>query len=78
MWPGPDQRHTLVGTGKNRVGKWQNQHFLRPISNQVWTIQCSSTQNPLKDSNLIKTVWEEIIDYAEMHNEPGAFTAFIG
>ena len=34
--------------------------------------------NPLKDEKLTRTVWNEIIDYAEMHNEPGIFTAFIG
>ncbi len=34
--------------------------------------------NPLQDPNLTRTIWEEIIDHAEKHNEPGAFTAFIG
>ena len=34
--------------------------------------------DPLKDPNFSRTVWEEIIDYAEAHNQPGAFTAFIG
>ena len=34
--------------------------------------------NPLTDENLTRSVWEEIIGYAEVHNQPGAFTAFIG
>ena len=34
--------------------------------------------NPLKDPTLTRTVWEEIIDYAEEYNAPGEFTAFIG
>lgn len=34
--------------------------------------------NPLTDENLTRSVWEEIIDYAELHNQPDAFTAFIG
>ena len=34
--------------------------------------------DPLKDPNLTRSVWEEIIGYAETHNQPGAFTAFIG
>ena len=34
--------------------------------------------NPLTDDNLTRSVWEEIIDHAEAHNQPGAFTAFIG
>ena len=34
--------------------------------------------NPLTDEGLTRSVWEEIIDYAELHNQPGAFTAFIG
>ena len=34
--------------------------------------------DPLKDSMFTRRVWEEIIDYAEAHNQPGAFTAFIG
>jgi len=34
--------------------------------------------NPLKDPELTRRVWEEIVDYAEKHNDPGKFTAFIG
>lgn len=34
--------------------------------------------NPLDDDDLTRTVWEEIIGHAETHNQPGAFTAFIG
>jgi len=34
--------------------------------------------DPLKDPMFTRRVWEEIIDYAEAHNQPGAFTAFIG
>jgi len=34
--------------------------------------------NPLKDPNLTRTVWEEIVEYAEEYNDPGVFTAFIG
>ncbi|MEE8339348.1 MAG: DUF3604 domain-containing protein [Xanthomonadales bacterium] len=34
--------------------------------------------DPLKDPEFTRSVWGEIIDYAEAHNQPGAFTAFIG
>jgi len=34
--------------------------------------------NPLTDSALTRSIWEEIIDHAENHNKPGKFTAFIG
>ncbi len=34
--------------------------------------------NPLDDPALTRSVWEEIIDHAENHNQPGNFTAFIG
>ncbi len=34
--------------------------------------------NPLADPTLTRTVWEEIINHAENHNEPNKFTAFIG
>jgi len=34
--------------------------------------------NPLTDPALTRSVWEEIIDHAESHDEPGRFTAFIG
>ncbi|MFT5396632.1 MAG: hypothetical protein ACI85N_001836 [Gammaproteobacteria bacterium] len=34
--------------------------------------------DPLKDPKLTQTVWGEIVDYAEEHNDPGKFTAFIG
>jgi len=35
-------------------------------------------KDPLKDPKLTRSVWEEIVDYAEDHNAPGQFTAFIG
>ncbi len=35
-------------------------------------------KDPLKDPKLTRSVWEEIVDYAEDHNAPGLFTAFIG
>ena len=35
-------------------------------------------KDPLKDPKLTRSVWEEIVDYAEDHNDPGLFTAFIG
>ena len=34
--------------------------------------------DPLKDPKLTQTIWDEIVDYAEEHNDPGKFTAFIG
>ncbi|MGD8796402.1 MAG: DUF3604 domain-containing protein [Thiohalophilus sp.] len=34
--------------------------------------------NPIKDPNIIRTMWQEIVDQAEAHNQPGKFTAFIG
>jgi hypothetical protein len=34
--------------------------------------------DPLKDPALTRSVWEEIVDHAENHNEPGRFTAFVG
>ena len=35
-------------------------------------------KDPLKDPKLTRSVWEEIVDFAEDHNAPGQFTAFIG
>ena len=34
--------------------------------------------DPLKDPKLTQTIWGEIVDSAEKHNDPGKFTAFIG
>ena len=34
--------------------------------------------NPMDEPNIARTMWEEMIGYAEAHNEPGKFTAFIG
>jgi len=35
-------------------------------------------KDPLKDPELTRSVWDEIVDFAEDHNAPGQFTAFIG
>lgn len=34
--------------------------------------------NPISDPGVARTMWQEIIDYAETYNDPGHFTAFIG
>jgi len=34
--------------------------------------------NPMDDPELVRTIWDEMIGFAEQHNEPGRFTAFIG
>lgn len=34
--------------------------------------------DPLEDPDITRPIWEEIVDAAERHNAPGAFTAFIG
>ena len=34
--------------------------------------------NPLDDPAVARRVWEEVVDFAEDHNDPGRFTAFIG
>jgi len=34
--------------------------------------------NPMDDPGIVRTMWEEMIGYAEEYNDPGKFTAFIG
>jgi hypothetical protein len=34
--------------------------------------------NPMEDPGIARTMWEEMIGYAEEANEPGRFSAFIG
>ncbi len=46
---------------------------------QTWGLNAIVLGNdPLNDPALTRTVWEEIIETAEDHNQPGRFTAFIG
>ena len=46
---------------------------------QTWGLNVIvSGDDVLQDPDLTRSVWEEIIEYAEQHNQPGAFTAFIG
>ncbi len=46
---------------------------------QTWGLEAIVKGNdPLKDPKFTRLIWEEIVDYAEAHNQPGAFTAFIG
>lgn len=34
--------------------------------------------DPLADPAIARRMWEEVVDFAEDHNDPGQFTAFIG
>lgn len=34
--------------------------------------------NPMDDPAIVRSVWEEMVGFAEEHNDPGKFTAFIG
>jgi hypothetical protein len=34
--------------------------------------------NPMDDPDIARTMWEEMVGYAEKRNDPGKFTAFIG
>jgi hypothetical protein len=34
--------------------------------------------NPMDDPGLVSSIWEEMVGFAEEHNDPGKFTAFIG
>ncbi len=46
---------------------------------ETWGLGVIAAGNdPLNDPNLTRSVWQEIIDHAENHNQPGQFTAFIG
>jgi hypothetical protein len=46
---------------------------------ETWGLNAIVLGNdPLNDPALTRTVWEEIIETAEDHNQPGRFTAFIG
>jgi hypothetical protein len=45
----------------------------------VWAEEVAvKGRNPIKDPNVVRTMWEEIVDQAEAHNQPGLFTALIG
>lgn len=46
---------------------------------EYWGLKVITEGNdPLRDPALTRSLWEEIIDYAEDFYEPGNFTAFIG
>jgi len=45
----------------------------------MWGAQITASEDPLGgDDTLMQSMWQRIIDAAEDHNNPGAFTAFIG
>ncbi len=44
----------------------------------LWIKAMQSNKNPLPNEEFTRTFWERIVDAAELNNEPGKFTAFIG
>jgi ribosome-associated protein YbcJ (S4-like RNA binding protein) len=45
----------------------------------MWGTQVAAGDDPFEgNTQMMKTMWERIIDAAEKHNNPGQFTAFIG
>ena len=67
---------------KNEVGKKTHDLYKKGEIHkafETWGLNVIvKGDNPIKDPDLTRTVWEEIIDYAEEYNAPGEFTAFIG
>jgi len=46
---------------------------------QAWGLEAIvSGVDPLDDPAIARRMWEEVVDFAEDHNDPGQFTAFIG
>jgi len=44
----------------------------------MWGLKMSAREDPLDDDDLVRTVWNRIVDSAERFNEPGVFTALHG
>ncbi|MEJ2604506.1 MAG: DUF3604 domain-containing protein [Gammaproteobacteria bacterium] len=45
---------------------------------QLWKESGSKNIDPMPNPSLLRTAWEQIIDFVDRHNEPGVFTAFHG
>jgi len=44
----------------------------------MWGTQMVAREDPLEDDDLVRTVWNRIVDSAERFNDPGVFTALHG
>jgi hypothetical protein len=44
----------------------------------VWGLEMAKGEDPLKDDDLTRTMWNRIVASAEKYNQPGAFTALHG
>ena len=44
----------------------------------VWGTEMAKGEDPLDDDDLVRTIWNRIVDSAERFNEPGVFTALHG
>ncbi len=43
-----------------------------------WGLANSSGENPIENEDILRSGWNEIVDAAERHNQPGSFSAIIG
>jgi hypothetical protein len=43
-----------------------------------WVAQMNTGKDPIQNEDMTRSAWYELIDAAEQHNQPGAFTAIIG
>jgi hypothetical protein len=64
--------------GEQFMAKWNENRELEAVGLLFTSIMSGSGDEILNQPEFRTSVWEEIIAAAELHNEPGKFTTFIG